>query len=221
MGARQGLHVVLSAADVAGLEGLLTRRFDAIAGIVAGVDARAAQVSKEEDRAYIMSEIHKLDGGVESVTASVCESLRGWLAAEGAKALARVPAGRRGTSLLLHSMARLLQAQGRLDKAAPLCKETLEAFRATLGDRHPNTLVSIGKMGRLLHEQGEVDSALELLCEAATLWLAAIATAIMAPPTLAPPPPPDRCPYRRPHRRSHTACSLTELTYNSPQFSLI
>ena len=44
------LHVVLSPADADGFEALLTERFDEVAGIVAGIDARDAQISKADDR---------------------------------------------------------------------------------------------------------------------------------------------------------------------------
>ena len=43
-------------------------------------------------------------------------------------------------------MAGLLYAQGKLDEAAPLSREALEAKRATLGDRHPQTLDSMNNM---------------------------------------------------------------------------
>ena len=40
------LHVVLSPADVAGFEKLLTEDFDQIKGIIAALDAKDAQISK-------------------------------------------------------------------------------------------------------------------------------------------------------------------------------
>jgi hypothetical protein len=36
-----------------------------------------------------------------------------------------------------------------LDEAEPLMREACDASRATLGDRHPDTITSIGSMGRL------------------------------------------------------------------------
>ena len=86
------LYVVLSPADVAGFEALLTERFADIAGIVAGLDAREAQISKVEDRDYILAQVATVDGGLGTVTATVCAALRGWLAAEGRAALERMPA---------------------------------------------------------------------------------------------------------------------------------
>ena len=58
------LHVVLSPADVDGFEELLTWRFDEIAKIVAEIEVRDAQISKVEDREYILGEVAKLEGGL-------------------------------------------------------------------------------------------------------------------------------------------------------------
>ena len=62
-------------------------------------------------------------------------------------------------------MGALLQAMGRLDDAEPLFREALDAFRATLGDRHPHTLASINNMGQLLQNMGRLDDAEPLLRE--------------------------------------------------------
>ena len=67
---------VLAPADVDGFESPLTDRFDEIAGIVGGMDAREAQISKEEDREYILGQVAKLEDGLDQVTASVCAALR-------------------------------------------------------------------------------------------------------------------------------------------------
>ena len=78
------LHVALSPADVDGFEALLTGRFDEIAGVVAAIDVCDAQISKEEDREYILGEVGKLEGGLGSVTAMCARGCasglqgRGW-----------------------------------------------------------------------------------------------------------------------------------------------
>ena len=160
------LHVVLAPADVDDFEELLTGDFDEIAGIVAGIDATDAQITKIEDRDYILAEVAKLEGGIGAVTATVCASLREWLAAEGRAALARMPRKERATSALQDRLATLLQAQGKLDEAGVLLREALEARRATLGDRHPSTLTSINNLGSLLQAQGKLDEAGVLYREA-------------------------------------------------------
>ena len=45
-------------------------------------------------------------------------------------------------------------------------EEALQARRETLGDRHPDTLTSIGNMGSLLEAQGQLDEARPLYEEA-------------------------------------------------------
>ena len=101
------LHIVLSRADVDGFEELLTHHFFDIAKIVANIDARDAQISKEEDRGYIMGEVEKLGGGLGAVTATVCGALRTWLAEEGRAALGRMPARNKGRPGLLHNLGML------------------------------------------------------------------------------------------------------------------
>jgi tetratricopeptide (TPR) repeat protein len=160
------LHVVLAPADVDGFEALLTDRFDEIAGIVAGIDAADAQITKIEDRDYILAEVAQLEGGIGAVTATVCASLREWLAAEGRAVLARMPREERATSALQNQLGLLLKNQGKLDEAGVLFREALEAKRATLDDRHPGTLASMNNLGRLLHNQGKLDEAGVLLREA-------------------------------------------------------
>ena len=95
------LHVVLAPADVDGFEALLLTRLDEIAGIVAGIDAADAQITMVEDRDYILAEVAQLEGGIGAVTATVCASLREWLAAEGRAALARMPREERASSALM------------------------------------------------------------------------------------------------------------------------
>ena len=63
-------------------------------------------------------------------------------------------------------MASLLKAQGKLDDVEPPHQEDPRASRATLGDRHPHTLVSINNMASLLQAQGKLDDAEPLYREA-------------------------------------------------------
>ena len=148
------LHVVLSRADVDGLQTLLTERLDEVAGILAALDARDAQISKAEDREYICGQIARLDGGLGTVTKTVCTALREWLVAEGRAALERLPAAERGTSGLIVGLAKMLYEHGKLDEAEPLFREALQAYREVLGDRHQSTLASINNLGVLLRDTG-------------------------------------------------------------------
>jgi len=45
----------------------------------------------------------------------------------------------------------LLKTMGQLEEARPLLEEALQARRETLGDRHPDTLGSIGNMKNLVN----------------------------------------------------------------------
>ncbi|CAK0820168.1 unnamed protein product [Prorocentrum cordatum] len=154
------LHVVLSHADVNSFEELLTKHFDDIAGIVAGLDARKAQVSKPEDRDYILGQVRMVDGGLGTVTSTVCSSLRGWLAEQGRKVLQshHEDNGEQNIIRLKHRVAKLLKAQGDLAGAEPLLREALQpllrealqARREVLGDGHPDTLTSANNLARLL-----------------------------------------------------------------------
>ena len=57
------------------------------------------------------------------------------------------------------NFALLLSGQGKLDEAEPLMIEAVGARRATLGDRHPHTLNSIGNLVDLLREAGKLAEA--------------------------------------------------------------
>ena len=59
-------------------------------------------------------------------------------------------------------MALLLSDQGKLGEAEPLYREALSAQRRTLGDEHPDTLISIFNSAQLLWAQGKRAEALEL-----------------------------------------------------------
>ncbi|CAK0842090.1 unnamed protein product [Prorocentrum cordatum] len=184
------LHVVLSHADVNSFEELLTKHFDDIAGIVAGLDARKAQVSKPEDRDYILGQVRMVDGGLGTVTSTVCSSLRGWLAEQGRKVLQshHEDNGEQNIIRLKHRVAKLLKAQGDLAGAEPLLREALQANREVLGgdlagaeplyrealqpgrevlgDRHPFTLTSVNNLAMLLKAQGDLAGAEPLFREA-------------------------------------------------------
>ena len=44
------------------------------------------------------------------------------------------------------NLAGLLKAQGKLDEAEPLYRESLAAKKETLGDKHPSTLTSVSAL---------------------------------------------------------------------------
>ena len=59
----------------------------------------------------------------------------------------------------MNNLAVLLQAQGKLGEAEPLCKQVLRAQRGTLGEEHPDTLGSMNNLAELLRAQGKLGEA--------------------------------------------------------------
>ena len=51
----------------------------------------------------------------------------------------------------MNNLAVLLQAQGKLGEAEPLCKQVLRAQRGTLGEGHPDTLGSMNKTRKMIY----------------------------------------------------------------------
>ena len=158
--------MALSPADRASLRSLLEESFADIAHIFARLDARDAQLTKVEDREYILPRVLALPDGFGTVTALVNGALREWLARAGREELEKLPSGERGASRLINNLGMLLQAKGDLDGAEGLLREALAARRETLGDRHPDTLTSINNLGSLLHAKGDLDDAEGLYREA-------------------------------------------------------
>ena len=62
-------------------------------------------------------------------------------------------------------MGLLLRDIGQLEMAMPLYQAALQARKETLGDRHPDKLLSIGNMGRLLKNINQFEEAKSLLEE--------------------------------------------------------
>ena len=139
------LYVVLSRADVDGFRNLLLERFSEIAKILASIDARDAQISKIDDRAYILGEVEKIDGGLGEVTKTVCAALRDWLAAEAKALVEGMPAGDEGRPLLLNNIGGLLKDQGKYDEAEPLYREALKVIVRRLATAIRPTLTCDGR----------------------------------------------------------------------------
>ena len=150
--------VVMSSAQQAAFEDALLYDFDLIQTSLSKVDVRIATCLKPKDTKAILDELERGVGFVACNTL-VIGLLRETLVAQGRAALARLPAAERGTSALLACLGLLLKEMGKLEAAKPLLEEALQARRATLGDRHPNTLTSINNMGHLLDEMGKREEA--------------------------------------------------------------
>ena len=150
--------VVMSSAQRDAFETALVDDFGSIETSLAKVDVRTATCLKPEETTRILDELER-DVGFVACNTLVIGLLREALVAQARAALARLPEGERGTSVLINQLGVLLQKMGKLDEARPLYEEALQARRATLGDRHPRTLTSISNMGMLLMDMGKLDEA--------------------------------------------------------------
>ena len=105
------LHVLLSETSVAHFEDKMRMDpagFRWIAGILGRVDVKQAQITKVDDRAYILGEVGLLPGGLGAINSSVMAALRGWVVGEAQALLAALPEAERGGSLLLANVATML-----------------------------------------------------------------------------------------------------------------
>ena len=136
------LTIQLPPSEAASFEEALRRDFASIATSLSKIDVRRAEAFKEEDRRMIHTAV-EAGVGFTALNHVVSGELREWLAAEARAALARLPEEERGTSVLLSNLAQLLKQQGKLAEAKPLMEEAVRAFRATLGNDHPHTLLSL------------------------------------------------------------------------------
>jgi Flp pilus assembly protein TadD len=70
------------------------------------------------------------------------------------------------TAVNLNNLAFLLQAQGDLARARPLCERGLAICEKSLGPEHPNTAMSLSNLASLLQAQDDLAGA-RPLCERA------------------------------------------------------
>jgi len=69
------------------------------------------------------------------------------------------------TLSLMGNLASVLQAQGKLAEAEPLCREALDGKRQLLGNSHPTTLTSINNLASLLQKRKASCLRLSPCCE--------------------------------------------------------
>ena len=83
--------------------------FGWIADILGRVDVKQAQITKVEDRAYILGEVGKLPGVLGAINSNVMAALGGWVVGEAKAMLAALPEAKRGGSVLINNVATMLQ----------------------------------------------------------------------------------------------------------------
>ena len=158
------LKVQLPPSEAASFETALVKDFQSIATSMSQIDVRQSEAFKPEDQRMILGAVEK-GVGFTKLNQVVAMQMQAWLAAEARAALARLPMEERGTSVLINQLAVLLKGQGKLREARTLFEEAMQACRATLGDRHPDTLFSIDNLALLLKDMGHRSEALALLRE--------------------------------------------------------
>eukprot|EP00964_Phaeocystis_antarctica_P005552 scaffold3029_cov61-Phaeocystis_antarctica.AAC.1 len=131
-----------------------------------------ADCRNAKDKADILAELEK-GVGFDKCNALVVGLLREALIAQGRAALGRLPAAKRMKGGLFIALTRLLKEMGKPEEARLLSEEQLQgskeavrANRETLGDKHPDTLESIGDTAWLLESLGKLEEARPLYEEA-------------------------------------------------------
>ena len=71
---------------------------------------KQAQITKVEDRAYILGEVKKLPGALGAINSSVMAALGGWVVDEAQAMLAALPAAERGATHLIANVAVMLKS---------------------------------------------------------------------------------------------------------------
>ena len=160
------LEVIMPPRDEGAFREALVGDFGSLVYKTCTVDTERAAAFLEEDRANIFRMIREEMGGFARVNQLVIGAMREWMAAAGRAALDALPAGERASSALAGNFAKLLRDQGKLDEAAPLCREALAGRRRALGDSHVDTLSAITDYASLLWSQGKLDEAAPLFREA-------------------------------------------------------
>ena len=140
----------------------LVEDFASIMTSLSKIDTENASASVQQDQDTIKRLVRE-GMGFTAVNKAVMGVLHEWLGAAGRAALELEP--NRGTSKLINQLAMLYEAQGKLEEAEPLYIEALGANRATLGDRHPDTLIRINNLGALYQAQGKLEEAEPLFIE--------------------------------------------------------
>ena len=106
------LHVLLSETSVAQFEDKMRNDPGGhrwIGEILGRVDVKQAQITKVEDRAYILGEVGKLPGALGAINSRVMAALRGWVVGEAQAMLAALPEVTRGGPHLFNNVATMLK----------------------------------------------------------------------------------------------------------------
>ena len=145
-------EIIMTPSEEESFEAALLTDFDSIRTRISKIDVKNADAFEKADKETIWQLVSNEMGFVR-VNEAVMAKLQDWLATTALAALDKLPQSERGVSTLINQVAVLLEEQGKLQQAEPLCIEALDACRATLGNHHRNTLNTEGNYGILLLKQ--------------------------------------------------------------------
>ena len=160
------LHLTLNATDLQSFENLVEKESVYVIGdypalfqqFMASVEVRDAQVSKVEDREFILSVINRLDGGLGEINARVMESFRMWALDDLRGRISRLPAHKRGTSQVQANLVgALLQAAStpeQLDELVRLSYACVAAHRQAFGEHAVSTREALVQNAAALLQHG-------------------------------------------------------------------
>ena len=135
LAAGKRLLVELAPADRARLRDILETDAESLDQTLADIDAAEAQISKVEDREYILPRVHEA-GGFHGVNRQVKAALRDWLAETGRELLRTAEAEEGAGALgLQFGLAGLLKNQAKYDEAEGLYRRVLATRRRRSGRR--------------------------------------------------------------------------------------
>jgi len=118
------------------------------------VDLRQAKASISNDQSNIFKVI-EATCGFEEADKQIVAVMKKWIARSAVEILPCLPQSDLSTPILQTNLAKLLQEQGAIGEAETLYMSALDLRRRHLGDRHPETLLSMINLAKILADQGD------------------------------------------------------------------
>ena len=135
---------------------------------ISNIDVSKAQAWKPSDQEMILQAAINSKNGIRGVQESIVDPIRNWMTREALKEVDRLrfivkesnnKENRSEFALMCNLVGLLLQAQGKLDEAEPLLRESLAIIKQIHGDVHPSVATSLNNIGLLLQDQGKYNEA--------------------------------------------------------------
>ena len=130
------VHILLPDADMVDFLACLEdeQGYPAISNVLGKMDVQDAQISKTDDRDYILGQCEKLEGGISEINATVKLEMQRWIAREGKAALDRLKAapekrdesGRPKWEQVMYNYASMVFENGFPEEAIPMYRELIQ-----------------------------------------------------------------------------------------------